>query len=362
MKRVLYLVGTYPCLSESFIAREITTLRSLGLEIVVAPIFSESRDPVAGHAHSRHASWRPVVAELRARHLAKRIARQYPGVDHLHAHFLGVPALSAWYLARFLGCPYSLSAHARDIYVEKTPVRVVEAARFRVTCTAANANALALRYPAAPFHTVYHGVPFPAPPVCAAPPGPPWKVLAVGRLVEKKGFPYLLQACHVLRQRGLYVECWIAGEGPLRAALESQILALDLGQQVRLLGNVPGPEVWRLYHQAHVLVAPSVQARDGDRDGIPNVVLEAMAAGTPVVGTAAGSLPEVLCHQRTGLVARERDSAGLADQLLRILQDHPLREMVINNARRQVQQHFDPGRNAAKLLQLFLQEAPMAAP
>lgn len=247
------------------------------------------------------------------------LIRQLRGnnITHLHASFLGLPATLAWCAHRMTGISYSISAHARDIWSEDfaTADKVARADRVFV-CNQAARVELLRRYPeqAGKIVLAPHGIPIedaPASPEAAAagPPPQAWtrnarfKLLAVGRLVEKKGFEYLIAACDILRQHQLDYGLAIVGHGPLLQSLGAKIQALNLTDRVDLLGAQPAQRVQALMKQADLLVVPSAVASDQDRDGVPNVILEAFAAGLPVLGTPVGGIPEVVLPEKTGFLA-----------------------------------------------------------
>jgi glycosyltransferase involved in cell wall biosynthesis len=185
----------------------------------------------------------------------------------------------------------------------------------------------------------------------------PRKIIAVGRLVEKKGFDVLIEACALLNARGVPCECDIIGEGPQGEQLRAMIDELALGAHVRLLGALPRPQVVAAFRQAAVSVMPCVIAEDGDRDGLPTVLIEAMALGTPCVGTDVTGIPEIVRDGETGLCVRQRDPVALADAIERLLGDLALRAQLAERGRALIEAEFDVDRNAALLRALFSSSA-----
>ena len=182
---------------------------------------------------------------------------------------------------------------------------------------------------------------------------PPFRLLALGRFVEKKGFTYLIEACAEIRERLPGARCEIIGVGVLEDELRAQIDRLGLGDSVILPGPQPQGEVRAKLRQASVLAAPCVLASDGDRDGLPTVLLEAMAMGTPVVSTDVTGIPEVLEDGLTGLAVPQRDSSALAAACLRLLEDAGLRKNLSVNARQLIEDRFDIRQNSRELRDLF---------
>ena len=216
---------------------------------------------------------------LRAAHLAQQLRRD--GAQRLHVHFIARTADIAELAARASGLPLSISAHAKDIYLSPPADlhRKLMAASFTVTCTEHNRRTLAEIAPQAVVRRMYHGIDHDRfhPRVRASQGAHVRRILAVGRLKAKKGLDTLVDACRLLRDQGRQVECVIVGYGDAQAALEQQIRAHDLGDVIRLAGKLPREGVIQCYATAEVFVQPSRVLADGDRDGIPNVMLEAMS-------------------------------------------------------------------------------------
>ena len=177
----------------------------------------------------------------------------------------------------------------------------------------------------------------------------PPSIVAVGRLVEKKGFADLIDAVSVLAARDVVVPTRIAGGGRLEPALREQVEISALGGMVEMLGPRTQCEIITLIHSATVVVAPCVTAADGDRDGLPTVLLEAMAMGTPVIATAVTGIPEAVVDGETGLIVPERDPYALADAVERLLGDPALRTRLAVAARAMVEERFDVRVQAASL-------------
>jgi glycosyltransferase involved in cell wall biosynthesis len=287
---------------------------------------------------------------------------------HLHAHFAHGPASVAKFASELTGIPFSFTAHAKDIYTSPPELlqSKLRAARFVVTCTEYNAQHLAgLAGPpwANRIHRIYHGVDFDrfrrvdgdversAAPRVSRPP----TCLAIGRLVEKKGFPYLIAAARILAATGRSFTVRIVGGGEQRAALEAAIEQGGLKGTVELCGPMPQEKLLPLYEEAAAFVLPCVVTDNGDRDGIPNVLVEAMRMGVPVVSTSISGVPELVIHEKTGLLVPPRDAQALADAIAAIL-DHPERaSRLAANAARHVAEAFDLHRNAQSLRHLLLE-------
>jgi glycosyltransferase involved in cell wall biosynthesis len=181
----------------------------------------------------------------------------------------------------------------------------------------------------------------------------PPMILGVGRLVEKKGFEFLLQACAVLRDRGVHYQCEIVGGGVLESALRTQIDDLGLQDRVVMSGPMSQDDIKEKIRGAALLAAPCVHAGDDDRDGLPTILLEAMALGTPCVSTPVTGIPEVVVHEETGLMVSEGNALALADACQRLLEDRRLGSELVSRARSLIEQRFDIDKNTDQLRETF---------
>jgi glycosyltransferase involved in cell wall biosynthesis len=296
--------------------------------------------------------------------LARELRRG--GFTHLHAHFANEPTSVAELAHRLAGCRFSFTAHAKDIYLtdQEELARKIAAAEFVVTCTGFNQNYLKeIAYSSTPVHLSYHGVDLTrfsceaansrkhrtATPV----------ILSVGRFCEKKGFTYLIQACHQLKQKGRHFVCRIVGFGPLQKQLEELIETLRLQDSVLLVGKMTQDKLVQEYRQAHLFVLPCLVTDDGDRDGIPNVLVEAMAMRIPVVSTSVSGIVELIDHMENGLLVPEKDLEALSAAMETLLDDSCLRERLGANGRQKVIARFSLNHNTAKLRWLFAGGEPV---
>ncbi|NEQ46707.1 MAG: glycosyltransferase family 4 protein [Leptolyngbya sp. SIOISBB] len=291
------------------------------------------------------------------------------GIGHLHVHFANIPAATAEIVKQMSGIPFSMTAHAKDIYLTEVSAlnRRLQTAEFTLTCTDYNRQYLTqIAGAECPIHLAYHGIDLarftpPTKELSPAAPGP-LQMLSVGRFCEKKGFPYLLMACHQLQEQGIDFRCRIVGYGPLQAALENQIEELGLGDRVTLVGKLTQTEVIAEYRRADVFVLPCQVTEDGDRDGIPNVLLEAMAMGLPVVSTAISGITELVEWGKNGLLVAEKDPPTLAAALAQLADDRALGRRLGLAGRRTVHQNFTLEQNVGQvkdyLLQALLTQSP----
>ena len=294
--------------------------------------------------------------------LAHRLLRL--GSPPLYIHFAHKPATIGRLAARFAGVPYGLSAHAKDIWLtaENELARKVRDARVVLTCTdEGRAHLAALAAGRTPVLLGYHGVatdtPAPLRPERAVP-----RILTVGRLVEKKGHDVLLRAAALLQSRGVAFTLRIAGEGPEWARLQRLAHELGLGERVLFLGPVSESEVEAEYREADLFALACRRLANGDRDGIPNVVLEAMAHGLPVVGTRLAGVAEAVVDGECGLLADQDDEPGLAGCLERLLTDPGLRGRLGAKARHRVVDRFDRATNLPAVAEALATAGLIASP
>jgi len=373
-KAVLFILKGYPRLSETFIAQEIWALEARGLDIRVAslrhptdravhPIHRDIRAPVkylpeylcqeplrvlrawrhgrrlqtyraARRAWLRDLLRDPTPNRIRRFGQALVLARELPrDVGSLHAHFIHTPGSVARYTSLLTGLPWSCSAHAKDIWT--TPAwelrEKLAATAWAVTCTAHGRDYLAALAPAADrVQLQYHGLDFRrfrAPDVVPASrrrnganPADPVVILSVGRAVEKKGVSVTIEALAklpaALAWRFLHI-----GGGPLLPELKARSRELGIADRIAWLGPQPQDVVLQRYREADLFVLASRIAADGDRDGLPNVLMEAQSQRVAVIATRAGAIPELIEPDATGVLVEPDDVAGLANSMERLITD-----------------------------------------
>jgi len=268
-----------------------------------------------------------------------------------------------WLASEITGLPFSFTGHAKDIYSPRlNPAgllrRKLLAARFAVTCTEANRRHLLELAPEATVHRIYHGlnaeftrlleggVERPAPNGL--------RVLGVGRLVAKKGFDTLVDACGELERRGVPFEAVLAGpDDDAAAVIRTRIADAGLQEHIRLTGQLSQAELLEEYRRASALCLPCRVLDNGDRDGIPNVLAEAMACGTPVVTTAVSGIPELVRDDVNGLLVAPDDPAAVADAIQRVHGDRELSARLSDGARATIRDAFDGDQLTGTLARLF---------
>lgn len=292
-------------------------------------------------------------------YLASRM--QARGIQHVHAAFASYPATIAWMIAELVGLPFSFSAHAYDVYkVQTLLTEKIRLARFVHTCAEVNRQEL-LRL-AGPgvrdkIHVHRHGVDlqrFKPAARTTREPQAPWRLLACGNLVPQKGFEYLVAACERLQQHGDRFTCTIIGEGPEGDTLARQVHQAGLASAVRFLPPVPQPQLADHYRQADLFVMPAVVAKNGERDVIPNVLVEAMASGTPVVATYMPGIQELVQDGVNGALVPCAHPQALAEAISAVMGDEGKRQHLRQSALRVIRDVYDRRRNAAALMQTFM--------
>lgn len=397
-RRLIYVIGTYPGLTTTFIDREITMLRRWGIDLRIVAI----RRPPASVPLSQDQQvlqqgviyllpparrglvlsqlyfilfhpWRYLVTVLylltrphpsrRARWMtllhfgegvyAAYLVRKLHG-EALHAHFVERAATVVLVMSRLLGRPYSLSIHAGpDLFV--APVLLYEKIRHAshvVTCTAYNKRQVEAIIGAElsnKISAVHHGLHLERYQAARVLPQPRPMLLAVGQLTARKGFTDLIAACRCLRDRGYDFVCHIVGHGPLHDTLAQLIRRLELEETVVLCGPLPHEAVIEKYRSATIFVLPCLRSSDGDMDGLPNVLGEAMAMRLPVISTAISAIPELIDDGVNGLLIPSGDQAALVMALARLLDDPLLRVSLGERARQTVIERFDARRNVWRL-------------
>jgi len=396
--KVLYIVSLFPCWSETFIVREIRELVSQGVDIrilslkppleklvqedaqallprVIYPpkgwaLFSAvvcglRRDLMVNLAFVSlviRELWRSPISMAKTlivwlRTLGATETTRTWKPDRIHAHWATYPASSAMHLSRLLGVPYSFTAHAHDIFVEHQLLgSKLATAEFVATISEFNRRLLERTSKSASqcrIRIVHCGIDVKNFPYVEGR-ADPCAILAVGRLDEIKGFPVLVRACKLLRERGISFRCTIIGDGELRAELENAIEAYRLRDRVQLLGVLPQADVRRYLYSAGIFALPSVVARDGNMDGIPVALMEAMAAGTPVISTRVSGIPELVEHRSSGFLVPPDDPVLLAEGIgdLIALGEAERLEMT-RVARSVIEERFSVQRESATLRGLF---------
>ncbi|MBA3377360.1 MAG: glycosyltransferase [Chloroflexia bacterium] len=395
--KIAYILKMFPRFSETFILAEILELEREGVDVrifslkhpndgythadvlkVKAPVtyvpvskLADARALIGPHWEVfrwdpvrylrvafrvvKRRRWGAVKRFLQAGCIAPDLRRE--GITHVHAHFASSATSVAHYLHHLCDITYSFTAHAKDIYIDSVAddvlVRKMEAAAFVVTVSAYNQHHLSGLAPTVPIERIYNGLDLTQFSPNGTHPDETPLILAVGRLVEKKGFDDLVRACALLRDRNISFRCEVIGTGSEEALLRSLIDQLHLRDVVHLTGPMPRENLVKLYPRASVVVAPCVIGTDGNRDGLPTVLIEAMALAVPVVSTPVTGIPELVRDGETGRLVAPDDPPALANAIESVLADPEGARRLARAGRALVEERFDLRRNAATLRTQF---------
>jgi colanic acid/amylovoran biosynthesis glycosyltransferase len=406
--KVAYVMSRFPKLSETFVLGEILAVEGQGVEVELYPLLRAREDVVHPEARPLEAraryepflSFAIVGSQLhfllskpraylgalagllrgtwgslnyfvgglgifpKVVHVARTMEAR--GVEHVHCHFSNHPAAAGYVVHRLTGIPYSFTAHGFDLHVDRHMLceKVAEAA-FVVPVSEYNRELIEAECGVgvgAKLAVIHCGVDTDFfRPREGAPPERPFSILSVGTLHEVKGQGYLVEACRLLADAGVDFACTFVGDGPDRAALAHQIRAAGLEGSVVLAGRRTRAELVEHLRAADVLVAPSVPTSEGKREGIPVVLMEAMASGIPVVASAISGIPELVEDGVSGLLVPPRDARAVAEAVRRLLDDAPLRQQFGAAGRQKVVREFDSHTNAAELVRCFRVHAGVPA-
>jgi len=407
MRKIAFIFSQFPCYDETFILREMNQLKKSGLNFCIysikpcrdkiihadaqklaedvqyLPLFSLNlllvnlysllRHPLRywgaffgvfwGNLKSPVFLFKSMCLFPQAVGFA-RIARKY-GIEHVHGQWATYPATYAYVISKLNNIPFSFTGHAHDIYLDtKMLAEKIEEAKFVVTCTQDNKRyllkLLESRQPSAVSRQTkdkiivnYHGVDLERFKISHQPSAishQPFKILSVGSLLECKGFDILIDACKILQERGIDFECTIAGGGPLLEKLKLSAVRHQLSDQIKFTGYITQDKLIPFYQNADVFALP---VRLGIHWGIPNVVIEAMAAKVPVITGNLPSIPEIIADGKTGFIIPEENPQALAGALVRLYDDAELRKTVGNAGYAVVAEKFDVAKNAASLKVVF---------
>ena len=395
-----YVLLWFPLASETFIFHEVRRLAEMGLPVRVYTMYASR---LAGCSNAMRATTLPIrhfgvraagracKAFLRALlsrpRLTLRIARDVlchrlrtwetrleafvcflygfllaeearrDGVELLHAAWGNGPATAAWVASRLTGIPFSFTGRANDIYPQDgiLPLKARDALFIR---TNNKANGAYLRGFCPPdqqdkVHVVYNGLTLGRRPPSLAPFLPEYQLLSIGRFVPKKGFDYLLTALARLRREQIPVRLTLVGDGRLRRSLKRRCRLLGIADMVDMPGFLPHDRVEALMRSHDIFLMPSVQTANGDRDGIPNVIMEALSCRMPVIATDVCGIGEVIRDGETGLLVPQRDPRALADGVRRLLADRDAALRMAAQGRDLVLHMFDSEANTRQLLCLY---------
>ena len=390
-RAIAVLLSRFPLVTETFILREIEELERQGQPVRLVPLMRET--PAVIHREAQ--AWLPralftpflsrAILQANARALARqpyryllllarvllgslrswnvliRTAALFPkcvylaerlereGIRHVHAHYATHPATAAYIIASLTPITFSFTVHAHDLFVSWR--RALLGAKARRACfirviSEFNRHFLRALYPgcADKIRVIHMGIDPGAfrsggSSSAGKTPATP-RLVCVAALQPYKGLPVLIDAGRQLADAGLQVGCDIVGEGWLRPSLEERIARYRLNERVRLRGALRQDQVAALLRDAAIAVLPSVVARDGQMEGIPVALIEAMAAERPVIASALSGIPELVDHGLNGLLVEPGNAAALADAIAALLSDTRRRRDMGRHGREKVERHF----------------------
>jgi glycosyltransferase involved in cell wall biosynthesis len=399
--KVAYVLHRFPYLTETFIMREVYWLRKQGVEVDIYSLLSPTHKVVHEQAeelleithYSPFLSWSVIRSQLhflmrspgkyvkafvnvlrqtireprvlvralvlfpKSVHFANLIEKK--PVHHVHSHFVWLDGIAAGVASDLLGVTFSIHPHAFGLFSRNKGSVKAELRHATQIVTISNFNKryildLCPDIPSDHVHIVYCAL---ETDLLVARPRQqkdfPIEILAVGRLIEKKGFEYLVSSCRRLLDRNIDFKCRIVGSGTLEKTLQDQINRLGLQQHVTLVGSLSQKQVLEYYQSCDIFALPCVVASDGDRDGIPVVLMEAMACEIPVITTPVTGIPDLVQHEQTGLLVAERDVDELTAALERLIADPGLRNRLGRQGRQIILDRFDIRKNVVQLAEIF---------
>ena len=388
MRQLAYLFERFPAFTKTFCAREVAELYRQNYRI---PVFSIRRpndelpvniplDEVAIHylpdsnspffkiptrwAARRFTNhWRKEIDSrdkhrfFEAIYLGNRLKKA--GIEHLHVHFAGMATRTAWWIKKLFGINYSFTGHANDIFVEKPDQRVpleslMAEARFVVTVSDYAVDYLKSRFPVAAhkIYRVYNGINL-AQFTPAQPGVQSVRIISVGRLIPKKGYADLIEACGLLYKQGFDFRCTIVGGGPEHLPLRQLIEAQRLDKMIELVGPKSQTEIVELLDQSQIFVFPARRDEAGDQDNLPTVLIEAMASGLPIVTSRLAGIPEIITDQINGILVPQRAPEALASAIRSLLLDPKKREKLGASGLSTAREKFSLAATVQELIAIF---------
>jgi len=394
--KVGYILRKFPILSETFILNEILELEKQGVDI---HIFSVDR-PNDPRFHSRladlkaHVTYVPDILKwkslLRHQKKAKRMFKKgyrearkntlkqmnpslylrlmqscyvanhahKMGIEHLHAHFATRATTVAYLSAQILDCPYTFTAHAVDIFKESLCQKALQTkmdnAKWVITVSEYNLRYLNNKGTANNILKVHNGIDLDFFVPSLRSPDTLFTFLIVARFVEKKGHRVLVNACRILKEQGVQFQCLLVGKGKLQSKIEAQIKANYLEDVVKILGPLTQNEVLERYHQSHALVLPCTTGSDGNKDGLPVSIVEALACGLPVITTSMTGNPEVVEEGMNGFLIPYDDAKATAEAMRTLVENKTQYKKLKENTRSSILESFDQRQTVKDLAKVFI--------
>lgn len=403
-----YILKGYPRISETFISNEILLLEKLGLRMRLFPmrhpredfchdsvkeikaqvdylptellldfprlllpnIFLAAKRPtpflhglkLARMRFQRTGKLATFKHLLQAGYLSNKHLLKDKTITHIHGHFAHSPTSVTMFAALLSDLPFSFTAHAKDIYTSNPDQlrEKIRLARFVVTCTDYNRRYLEnlVTDKTTPIHCIYHGIDLNlfAPKTnhtqCIA----PYKLFTIARMTEKKGLPTIYNALHLLKEKKISFKHTLIGDGDDRIKIEQLITDLNLNDCCHCLGTKTHTEVLKQFEQSDLFILACEIAANGDRDGIPNVLVESLAMGVPALSTTVSAVPEILINSKTGITVSPSDPKIMAGAIEDILTNSDLRNKIIEGGQQHTKTNFDNRKLVQKLGDIFSQQ------
>jgi colanic acid/amylovoran biosynthesis glycosyltransferase len=399
--RIAYILLWFPKPSETFIFQEVVNLQKMGLKIKVFTLYGPLTRDLSPEMRSvapeverlgipylkfvwedllywwkrqrevtrrllntvvfrRWHCWEregeSLWAVLCGAHLARRF--QEEKITHIHAPWACGPATAAWVASQLTGIPFSFTGRAHDIFTPDSllPEKIRDAAFVRCNSQAGINHLKGLiGSDNGKVRLAYNGVPLSAQGRAPVRMQPPYRLLALGRLVKTKGFNFLLQACGILKERGVDFHLTLAGAGPEGLRLRYLAWKLGLASQISFPGFISYDRVGEQFNAADVFIMPCIVHASGNRDGLPNVIMEALLHRVPVIATDMAAIGELIEDRVSGFLIPQRDPEALADAVLRMIRDRAAALAMAERGRTRVLQDFNPESNHRRVLELFLE-------
>jgi colanic acid/amylovoran biosynthesis glycosyltransferase len=400
--KMAYIILWFPLPSETFIFREVVNLWKKGLPLKVFTLYGETgkwlspemesvsdrmerlgipglrkfpgalyywfrRKPEVAAALFREIPvrrWRSlevagenIWAFFAGFHLARRFEEE--GIELIHSPWANGPATAAWVASRLAGIPFGFTGRAVDIYPpDGALAEKMRDAVFVRTNTATNVEYLKQFAGGAEdkIHLTYNGYPIAAFREAAVAMKPPYKLLAVGRFARFKGYEYLLRAMSILKKNGFDFQLTLVGDGWRRNQFKVMCRLFGIEDRVSFPGFVTHDKVSDYYYQSDMFLMPSVVHKTGERDGIPNVIMEALLHRLPVIATNVSALGEIIIGNETGLVVPPRDAKALAEKIMEMAGDREKALHLAENGRARVLKQFDPEANHQRVFDLYVEQ------
>lgn len=400
-----YILKGYPRISETFISNEILLLERLGFKLHLFPmrhprenfchesvkqikaevdylptelllelprllgpnIFCAAINPkryrtalaLAARRFRRTRKTATFKHLFQAGFLVQKHLSKDSSIVHLHGHFAHSPTSVTMFAAQLSGLPFSFTAHAKDIYTSH-PDQLREKmakATFVTTCTKHNKKYLESLddQKTSPIHCLYHGIDLSLfnHDITRSQVHPPYQLLTIARMTEKKGLPTVYRALKILDDQQIPFQHTLIGDGDDREKIQELIKELKLEKCCFRMGTRTHEKVLEQFRRSDLFILGCEIARNGDRDGIPNVLVESLAMGVPAVSTNVSALPEILIHRKTGLTVEPQDAEALAAAILQLLTDSELRGSLIEGGLQFVQTNFDNKKLITQLAEIF---------